>query len=218
MARMKQVARTLTNAWTVLSSNAITSGIATAEPGHKPRNRETARWLSIGGVLASAAIAGVGAGMLEYGFLGNRGYDQSFARVRRTGEVLIGVGAGTTLFTPSIGEWYSGQAISTGMKLRMTGVGVGLLGAAIYAATGSSESCLMIDHASYCGGGSPPDVAAASVPVGIGVALYVSGIIYDLVDAPSAADRYNARHVEVLPTILPTPTGTLPGVALGGTF
>jgi hypothetical protein len=203
---------------TLVVALAITSRIATAEPGHKPRNRETARWLSIGGVLSSAAIAGVGAGLLEYGFMDNRGYDQSFARVRRTGEVLLGVGAATTLITPSIGEWYSGQAFSTGMKLRATGIGVGLIGAAIYAATSSSESCFMFDGANYCGGGSPPDVAAASVPVAIGVALYASGIIYDLVDAPSAADRYNARHVEILPTILPMPRGTLPGVAPGGTF
>jgi hypothetical protein len=77
---------------------------------------------------------------------------------------------------------------------------------------------LHVRRANYCGGGRPPDVAAASVPVAIGVALYAAGIIYDLVDAPSAADRYNTRHVEILPTILPTPRGTLPGVALGGTF
>jgi len=196
----------------------ITTGIATAEPGHPPRNRETARWLSIGGVLTSAAIAGVGAGMLEYGFMDSRGYDRSFAGVRRTGEVLVGVGAATTLFTPSIGEWYAGQAFSTGMKLRATGIGVGLLGAAIYGASGSSESCVMFDGANYCSGGSPRNVAAASVPVAIGVALYVGGILYDLVDAPSAADRYNARHVEILPAALKTPTGILPGVALGGTF
>jgi hypothetical protein len=203
---------------TLVATLAITSGIATAGPGHKPRDREVARWLSIGGVLTSAAIAGVGAGLLEYGFMDGRGYDQGFAHVRRTGEVLVGVGAATTLITPSIGPWYSGQAFTTGMTLRATGIGVGLLGAAIYAATGSSESCFMFDGANYCGGGSPHNVAAASVPVAIGAALYVSGIIYDLVDAPSAADRYNARHIEILPATLKTPTGTLPGVALGGTF
>jgi hypothetical protein len=203
--------------FTLVAALAITSGVVAAEPGHKPRNRETARWLSIGGVLTSAAIAGVGAGMLEYGFTGNRGYDQGYAGVRRIGTVLLSVGAATTLITPSIGEWYSGQAFSTGMKLRATGIGVGLLGAAIYVVTGLGESCLMINEMS-CGGPSSPNVAAASVPIAIGAALYAGGIIYDLVDAPSAADRYNARHLEILPTALSTPAGTLPGVALGGTF
>jgi hypothetical protein len=178
------------------------------------RSRETARWLSIGGVLGSVAIASVGAGMLAYGFSDGRGYNLAYEGTRTTGELLIGIGAATTLVTPSLGEWYAGELWSTGMKLRVAGIGVGLLATAVYFGSGSAESCFQLDGGDYCSPGSPRAVAATEVIGGIAGALFVGGIIYDLVGAAKAVDRY-----EVLPIVLRSATGsTLPAIGLTGRF
>ncbi|HEX4451993.1 MAG TPA: hypothetical protein VH143_14040 [Kofleriaceae bacterium] len=191
---------------------------ALASP-HHARDRETARWLSIGGALGSVAIASVGAGMLAYGFSDGRGYDLRFEDTRRNGEIVIGVGAATTLLTPSLGEWYAGEAWSTGMKLRVAGIGVGLLATAVYFGTGSSSSCFQLEGGDYCSGGAPHAIVATAVIGGIAGALFVGGIVYDLFDAAKAADRHDARRLEVLPTVLRSASGSaLPALGLAGRF
>jgi hypothetical protein len=191
---------------------------AFASPHHS-RDRETARWLSIGGALGSVAIASVGAGMVAYGFSGGRGYNLAFEDTRRDGEIVIGVGAATTLLTPSLGEWYAGDLWSTGMKLRVAGIGVGLLGMVVYFSSGSPESCFLFEGGDYCSAGTPRAVVGTAVIGGIAGALFVGGIVYDLFDAAKAADRYDASHVEVMPTVLRTANGaTLPALGLAGRF
>ncbi len=186
---------------------------------HHARDRETARWLSIGGVLGSVASASVGAGMLAYGFSGGRGYNLGLEDTRRDGEIVIGVGAATTLLTPSLGEWYAGDLWSTGMKLRVAAIGVGLLGTAVYFGSGSPESCFQFEGGDYCSAGTPRAVVPTAVIGGIAGALFVGGIVYDLFDAPKAADRYGARHVEVMPAVLRSANGsTLPALGLTGRF
>jgi hypothetical protein len=189
--------------------------LARADP--TPRSRSRARLLSLGGTLASAAITGAGGLMLAYGFANGRGYDQRYGGLRRNGKIVAGIGGATTLFTPSIGAWSSGEALTTGAEIRASGIALGLLGVAIYFATKSpcqqfGDSCL---------GGSPPNATAATVPIVLGGIVYLGGITHDIfVDAPAAADRYNARHITASPVLLPTATGAVPGlgVGVGGTF
>jgi hypothetical protein len=186
---------------------------------HHPRDRETARWLSIGGVLGSVAIASIGAGVLAYGFSDGRGYNLEFEGTRSTGKLLIGIGAATTLFTPSLGEWYAGDVWSTGTKLRVAGIGIGLLATAVYFGSGSPESCFQFDGGDYCSAGTPHAIAATAVIGGIAGALFAGGIVYDLFDAAKAADRHNASRVEVMPTVVRSANGsTLPALGLAGRF
>jgi hypothetical protein len=189
---------------------------ASADASHL-RDRETSRWLSLGGVIGSVAFAGAGAGILLYRFGGDRGQDPSYRGLQNTGETLIGIGAASTLFTPSLGEWYSGSVLTTGVKLRGAGLGVGLLALAIYYGSGSSESCYQIGDGNYCGGGAPHDVQATALTAAIATGIFFSGIVYDLVDAPTVADHYNER-LTVTPTVIRSAGITLSGVAVAGAF
>jgi hypothetical protein len=50
---------------------------------------------------------------------------------------------------------------------------------------------------------------------------FVVATIYDVIDAPSAARRHNAkayRSMMVMPSYAQTANGAVPGVALGGQF
>ncbi|HEU4728947.1 MAG TPA: hypothetical protein VFT22_13680 [Kofleriaceae bacterium] len=76
-----------------------------------------------------------------------------------------------------------------GAKLRGLGIGIGLTGVAAYFASG--HPCQRFGDT--CFGEQPHDPRPATVVISIGAATYLGGMIYDLVRAPGAADRYNAR-------------------------
>ena len=179
---------------------------------HQPRHRETARWWSLGGSLASVAIAGTGGAMLKYGRIhSGTAFGSS---MRRDGAWLIGIGSASSLFTPAFGEWYAGEAITGGMKLRGAGIGVGLIGIAAYFASG--RPCQQFGNS--CTGGKPHDPVPATVVISIGATAYLAGMIYDVVTAPAAADRYNAGHLQLSPTAILSASGLHPGIGLGATF
>lgn len=197
---------------------ALSAGSAAAGPAPQDRpvrNRQLARWLSIGGVIGSAAIAGTGALMVEYSLTGGRGYNHAYRRLEHDGEILLGIGAGTTVFTPELGEWYAGQFITTGMAFKAVGAGFGLISLAVY--FGSESGCSDSDNI-LCTGRTPPNVKATAAVVAVGAAFYLAGSIYDLVDAPAAADRFNARQFILTPTVIPTSNGVGAGLGLSGRF
>jgi hypothetical protein len=182
-------------------------------PRHELRHRETARWSSLGGTLTSLAVAGIGAAMLKYGR--DHHPETSFSSsMRLYGSWLIGIGGASTLFTPTLGEWYAGEVITGGLKLRGVGVGIGLIGIAAYFLSG--KECQQFG--STCFGGEPHDPVPATVLISIGSATYLGGMIYDIVRAPGAADRYNALHVELRPTAIWSPSGIHPGIGLSARF
>lgn len=180
----------------------------TASPTSAVRHRETARWWSLGATLASLTIAGAGAAMLDYG---RTHPDTTFtSRLRLDGSWLIGLGAASTLITPAFGEWYAGEAITGGLVLRGTGIGIGLIGLAAYFLSGTPEGF----GQTYV----PHDPVPATVLFSIGGAAYLGGMIYDIVRAPGAVDRSNARHVMLVPTAVASASGVAPGVGLRATF
>lgn len=181
-------------------------------PARAPRNRETARWLSLGGTLASAVVAGAGGLMLEYGR--DHADTASTSRMRLEGSWLIGIGAGSTLVTPLLGEWYAERWGGPGLDLRVAGIGVGLIGVAAYFLSGSR--CQQFGD--ECFGGAPHDPKPATVLISIGAAAYLGGIVYDIVHAPDAADRYNQRHAQIAPMPVASATGLHPGVGLSAAF
>ena len=195
--------------WKSLAAVAALSLFASGADA-QPRKRETARWLSLGGVIGSAAIAGTGAVMTEYALSGGRGYDQSYGPTRRAGEGLMIAGAVTTLVTPSLGDWYAGEYLTTGVKLRAAGLGVGLVGVGVYFA--GESKCQQFGDSCY--GGSGPNVSGASVAFAAGGALYLAGAIYDVVHAPTAADE----RFQIVPAVIASAHGPTTGVGIGGRF
>ncbi|HEX3761830.1 MAG TPA: hypothetical protein VHW23_24190 [Kofleriaceae bacterium] len=185
-----------------LSAQARAAHADPAPPAPEPRNRETARELSLGGTLASAVIAGAG-GLL-----------MASDRHQPAGPWLIGIGAGSTLFTPLLGEWYAERWGGPGLDLRVAGIGVGLIGVAAYFVSGSR--CQQFGD--QCFGGTPHDPGPATVLISIGAVVYLGGIVYDIVRAPDAADRYNQRHLQIAPIAVGSATGLHAGLGLSAAF
>jgi hypothetical protein len=182
-------------------------------PARPPRHRATARWLSLGGALASATLAGVGGLMLKYG-RAHRPRTDSSIRIGHDGAWLIGIGGVSTLFTPALGEWYAGEWFTPGMELRGVGIGIGLGGIAAYFLSG--HRCEQFGD--QCFNYQPRDPRPATVLISIGAATYLGGMILDIVRAPDAADRYNARHVQFVPTAITGASGLHPGLELRAAF
>jgi hypothetical protein len=186
----------------------LTSHLAAADPVTEdpPRDRMVALGLSIGGTAASAAGFAVGASL---------GWDR--------GHNLILGSLASTLLTPSLGEWYAGQGITVGLGLRVGGVLVAGLGVVMVGGgLVFGNNC----EPGECGTTSDTNSHSSGALLGAGLLFafggtvtYLAGIVYDIVDAPSAADRYNNKHnLYLAPTVLPTASGNVPAMSLSGRF
>lgn len=177
--------------WTVVAL-ACTTAIARADDGvPTPRSETAAFELSLGGTAASVALVIAGST--------NNNAD------------LVLAGLATSLVTPSLGQWYSGQPLTTGMAIRAASAVVTIAGIG-QALSCSDESS---SPAPNCGSG-------AGVLMLGGLVGYASGTIYDIATAGRAARDYNDAHglrVHVSPGVLHTPSGSSTmGVGIGGTF
>lgn len=180
---------------------AILSSVADAEPA--PLDPDSAFELSAIGAAAPAAVAGVGALMV----LASGG---SGATLDNGLEVVM-VSQLVGLITPSIGELYSRQIVTTGMAMRLGGLVVETIGLFDYYNTGIGDCA---DLGPEC---HHPATTYAMI-VG-GAALYAGGMLYDVVRARDTASSWNRRHdVLVLPTALKTQGSITPGVGLALTF
>ncbi len=161
---------------------------ATAETSDAYRSPATASALSISGVAASglAMLAGAAIG-------GDTGAGNAIA------------GAASLMVTPSIGQIYSGDYLSTGLIARLAGTAAMGLGGA-----------LLLD------GGF--DDEQGKVAVGLllfvgGAAAAVSGVVLDVAFAGTAAERWNVKHgFTVAPTAIATPSGASAGLGFSGRF
>lgn len=109
--------------------------------------------------------------------------------------------------TPSLGHWYAGEFLTTGMALR--GVG-GLL---VIAGVAQALSCFE---------GCSDGAGAAGGLILAGAGSYVGGTIYDVATAGAAARRYNRSHgaqMAVAPTMIPAGGGAMAmGMGVSGSF
>jgi hypothetical protein len=125
---------------------------------------------------------------------------------------LVTLGLGLS-FGPTIGYAYAGENLrGWGLGLlRLVGIGVG--SAVIFSALISS-SCDECSHSS-----SEDDAMVLGVVL-IGAALVSA--VYDVVTAPNAARRANARHgltnLSLVPVAIPGRASTSPGLSLIGRF
>jgi hypothetical protein len=172
--------------------------LALASPARAEKNRDTAQILSVAGTIASSAL------VLSSFFIGTN-----------TGEVnepLLYAGLGTSIFTPSLGQYYAGEYLTLGMGVRG--------GAAAFALIAFAAE----QETTTCDNGTSPNQKCTSLTgpgyalMGLAAIAYVGGCAWDVEDAPDAADRANHVHMAITPTIVPTPNGAVPGVYFSATY
>jgi hypothetical protein len=114
------------------------------------------------------------------------------------GGVLIGVG-------PSLGHVYAGDVWTTGLKLRLAGIGIA--GAGLVALGFAHGGCRQI----VCGS----EVASLGV-VMIGAGTFVTGGALDVARVGDAARARSSMQLSLAP--IRTPSSTVLGLAAHGTF
>jgi hypothetical protein len=167
---------------------------------HAEKKRQT-------GTLLSGVGAGVSSALVVGGFV--------FARPgNEFNQPLLFTGLGTSIVTPSLGEWYAGEWVTIGMAVRAAGAGL-----AIYAVRHEQE-LVTCDTATSAMSPKCTSLTATGIGLlGVAAIAYVGGVAYDVKDAGDAVDRYNSRHhVFVSPTAILGSHDTAPGLALVGTW
>lgn len=124
----------------------------------------------------------------------------------RSASIAFGTaGAISILSTPSMGHWYSGKIVTTGLIIRVAGALATAVGVASVA--GSDDGC------SGCGIG---------LLLGYGgLATIATGVVYDIATAHKAARSYNdsqAPRMSLVPTMAKHDGVTQTGLAAIGTF
>ncbi|MBA3461403.1 MAG: hypothetical protein H0T46_15680 [Deltaproteobacteria bacterium] len=144
----------------------------------------------------TALALSLGGSLVSVGLMG-----AGMARNDETGAKLFVAGLWSTVITPSLGHWYAGEVASTGFKIRLAGaaiVGVGLA---------QAMRCLFCE-----------DEDRGLVAATIGGGIYAIGAIWEIADAPGAAERRNKRELQIAPAMVSTGAHPTLGVGIGGTF
>lgn len=116
----------------------------------------------------------------------------------------LGALGGTALaLGPSTGHWYAGDAFNPGLGVRVAGLALGALGAALHESMEGGGDCAT----GRCRTGR---VLLVASPI-----LVVTGTIYEILTAPRAARDYNRRHSM---GVTPTVTADGFGLAIAGRF
>jgi hypothetical protein len=117
---------------------------------------------------------------------------------RAAGRVVEVADVFTCVLGPSAGQWYTDSPwrVAIGSGLRGGGLILGSIGYAV------------------------DDRDTSDSLVVLGGTMFMGAIIYDLVAAPFAARRYNRRFetMTIMPAPMTTPSGSAPGLVLGGSF
>jgi hypothetical protein len=128
----------------------------------------------------------------------------------------LGFAATTGLLVgPSLGHFYAGE---WGRGLLTTGARAAGAGLIIVGAFAGWDACDW--NAAYddpCHEEAREDHEDGKVVMGIGAAAFVAATVYDVVDAPFAARRFNQR-VTVAPTLVSGSAGDAPGLVVSGRF
>lgn len=173
--------------------------VLTTGTAHAEKKRQTAQ------ILAGVGT-GVSSALILSGFL--------FAdQGNPINKPLMYSGLASAVITPSLGHMYAGQYVTIGMAVR-----VGAAGFATYALTHETKTGTC-DTAQSAGTMCTSFYGAGIAMLGVAAIAFIGGMAYDVDDAASAADRYNASHgVMIAPTALATPHGPAPGLSLAGWF
>jgi hypothetical protein len=160
----------------------------------EPNSPDLALALSAGGTLVSLGLVVGGWHELDRTTVGSKLWTTTSA-----------IGLESTLITPSLGPWYAGKFMTTGLALRLAGIAAGGLAALNVC---SSENC----HS---------DRSAVLLLGGLGVLTYAAGVGWDIATVRATTREVNARrHAPVItPSVLTSPSGHAAyGLGLGGSF
>ena len=173
----------------------LVASVATAQA--KPKKHVTAYALSGIGTGVSVALM-----------------TSAFFLTTDTGELnypLLAVGFGTSLVTPSLGNFYAEHWLNIGMGVRIVAGGM----AAYVAATMRQDHQCPIAVSKTCTELTDNGMIALGI-VGI---VYVGGAAYDFKALGLQVDEYNAKHpFQWAPVITPSPSGAGAVLGVGGTF
>jgi hypothetical protein len=177
------------------------AGIAHAEP----KKKTTASILSGVGVGVSSAV------VLTAFLVGDGTTYNGEWTPGRVNHPLLYAGLGTSVISPSLGQWYAGDYLTIGEGVRAASAAVALLA---IANGGETVRCDNNDSpTAMCKSFTHTGVAL----LGLAAIAYIGGAAYDVIDAPDAVERYNARHYMIMPTLGP-PGSPSAGLAITGRF
>jgi hypothetical protein len=100
------------------------------------------------------------------------------------------------LLGPSVGRWYAGTALTGGLALRAGGAALMLTG--------------------FCP--KEPECTNHDGLTHAGLAVFVLGTVWDIVQAPRDARARNRRGLDLTPMVLAVPSGVAPGLGLSTTW
>jgi hypothetical protein len=168
-----------------------------AEPEKSPR---TATALSTAPTLVGIGLVGAGlyVANLDCSTPGCTDHFDTGLYMTIAGGALLGVG-------PSLGHIYAGDAWTTGLKVRLIGVGVAGVGGLVAAAAPSD-----------CDGFVCPGQGIGMLVAIGGAITYVTGAIMDATSAGAAVEARNATQIVIAP--LGAPRGYVPGIAFTRAF
>ncbi len=160
--------------------------VCIASPAHAEKKRKTAQ-----------ALAGLGVGFSSALVLSSFLINVNDGTVYRP---TFYAGLGTSIATPSLGQWYAGKYLTVGMAIRAGGA---LLAA--YGISQRQDQRCILDSTKNC-----PKISDKGITIlGLAAIAYIGGVAYDVVDTPHAVDHYNKTHAAMI-----VPTATDHGVGL----
>ena len=156
------------------------STTANAEPD-RTKSPTTAKVLAYVGTFAAPALG-----------LTNLANDMDTPEARRIGWTMVGVESALMVLGPSAGHWYTGQVFTKAMAVRAGGAALTAAGLVLFTQCAQPDAdCHRDDPEPY-------------LTVGLftsGMVALIAGTIWDVFDAPRAAERWNARRVMVAPLL-----------------
>ena len=107
-------------------------------------------------------------------------------------------GVGSSVITPSLGQWYAGKWLSIGMAVRVAAAGL----ATLAIAQRRDDPCF-VDPTEIC-----PTLSGTGFTVlSLAAIAYIGGVAYDVIDTPKAIERHNRGHAMLTPTLSPRGAG-----------
>jgi hypothetical protein len=165
---------------------------ARADDGSSPRSETEATLLAVGGSLVGPALIVTA---LEEGNDYRGPLHQEFWPMMVAGGI-------TTIFGPSLGNFYAGNVLSAGLGVRLAATAVLGIGASVLAGEVFSVNTIGIGFFGLIGG---------ATVIALGDAL-------DIREASRAAADFNRHHVSIAPMVARTAAGSQTGLQIVGSF
>jgi hypothetical protein len=173
----------------------LVASLATAQA--RPRKHSTAY-----------AISGIGTGVSVALFTGAFFFPKENHDLNAP---LLWAGIGTSVITPSLGNFYADHWLNIGMGVRLVAGGA----AAYVAATMRQDHQCPTTEAKTC----TELTDNGMIALGVIAIVYIGGGAYDFKVLGEQVDAYNAKHpFQWAPVITPSPSGAGAVLGVGGTF